>query len=541
MTNQPNELPEELGILHFHSREDERDEAKSDRLQVRKLRRRYDREVKRQRISYIPGRRYDAGGAKRKWNFRGGLGVSGRLRRATSFVAAGAYPFVASGSLGVPGVCMGVDESGGGGFYFDPWELYKAGVIKGMSMVIIGSVGQGKSTCVKCLVARMVLAGRRALIMTDKKGEWSKVADFVGGKSITIGSGMKHRINPLDEGQRPSTDEEGRQMTDEAWRQRVRARRLALLRSIAGILLDRKVTANEDKALRQALDVAVAAAAERAEAAIAAAAQRAEAEERTEHEVQALRTPVIPDVLEALEAPTEKSQSKKALLEGYESMEATLSRMVDGDLQGMFDGPSTIQFDAEAPMMVFNTQALEGLSDEARKIVYACTQTWAEAAVTSRDFGQRVMVYEEGLDSLNDPGSLQRMVAQWKLARAYGIFNILVLHKLSDLDMAGDVGSKTRAQALSLLGDSDIRVIYHQNSDQKNQTKSTLGLTSREWEKIEGFTEGRGLWKFGGLGFVVRNIRTAPEIPIFDTDKQMNIDDSDETTGEDHAEDLVPA
>ena len=143
--------------------------------------------------------------------------------------------------------------------------------------------------------------------------------------------------------------------------------------------------------------------------------------------------------------------------------------------------------------------------------------------ITSRDFGQRVVVYEEGLDSISDAGSLARMVSQVKLARAYGIFNILVLHKLGDLDMAGDVGSKTRAQALSLLGDSDIRVVYHQNADQHAITRETLGLTARETEKIGKFGVGVGLWKLGEHTRVVRVVMTKPEQPVFNTDAGMNV------------------
>lgn len=493
------EVPEELGVLSFKTPERDKTEIRLDRRTERRIRRQYEREVKRQRVSYIPGPRYDVGGAKRPHNFRGGLGVKGKARRATSFTVASAYPFVASGSLGVPGVCMGSDKSGGGGFFFDPWELYRAKVIKGMAMVVIGSVGQGKSTMVKSLVARLVLAGRRALIMSDKKGEWGIVADFLGGKTITVGPGIGNRINPLEEGQRPSTDSQGRPMTDRTWTTMIRSRRLSLLRGIVQILLDRRISVSEDKAIRESLDAAVAQAASEQ------------------------RVPVITDVMAHLRNPDPELISEQRSKDAYGEMSDAMSRMVEGDLEGMFDGESTVELDATAPIIVFNTQALEGVSEEARKITYACTQSWAEAVVTSRDFGQRVMVYEEGLDALSDPGSLQRMVAQWKLARAYGIFNVLVLHKLKDLNMAGDEGTKTREQALSLLGDSDIRVVYHQNTDQMVETREALGLTVRECEKVGGFREGYGLWKLGDASFVVQNIMTGPERPIFNTDKQMDV------------------
>lgn len=487
------EVPEEFGLVSFED-PDQPEATKINRKTARRLKQAYVREVKRQRVNYIPGPRYAVGGAQRAHNLRGGLDVLGNLRRATSYTVAAAYPLVASGSLGVPGVCMGTDETGGGGFFFDPWELYNANVISGLSMLILGSLGVGKSTCVKTLVSRLVLAGRRAVIMTDKKGEWMIVARFLGGIVITPG---QRRINPLEEGIRPSTTAEGEVMTDEMWARMVRGRRLSLLTSCAEILEGEKLRANEHKAIRMALDLTV-----------------TQAEEEG-------RDPIIPDMLKVLENPPADIDGNEKLRVAFEDMAATLSRMVDGDLEGMFDGESDQKFDPEAPIVVLNTKGLDGFSEDAKKIAYACTQSWAEAAVTSRDYGQRIIVYEEGAEALGDPGSLSRMVTQWKLAREYGICNVLVLHKLGDLNMAGDVGSKTHAEALSLLGDSDIRVIYHQSSDQMKPTREALNLTARECEKIEGFGVGFGLWQFGGRSFVVRNVMTKPEKPVFETDKSL--------------------
>lgn len=499
------ETPQELGVLQVDTWEPDRRTRRQVTQEKKNARKRlykqYDREVKHERVHYIPGRRYGLMGlgAARAHNFRGPMRVTGKMRRATSFTVSTAYPFVASGSLGVPGVCLGSDETGGGAFYFDPWELYAAGILQGTSMVILGSVGTGKSTCVKSIVTRLVLAGRRAVIMTDKKGEWAIVSAFVGGLTIAVGTDSDTVINPLDEGNRPSTDAEGRELTDQKWAKMVRARRLSLLGSIVGILDGKKMKSSQKKVMRICLDAAVA------------------------HAAAEGRVPVMPDVMHALEDLPQEVQEKKRLRRAAGALLDTLSQLTDGDLVGMFDGESTVRFDATAPMVVFNTQGLDSLSEEGRKIAYACTQSWAESMITSRDFGQRAVVYEEGLDAISDAGSLSRMVTQVKLARAYGIFNILVLHKLGDLDMAGDVGSKTRAQALSLLGDSDIRVIYHQNPDQHRLTQDTLGLTSREIEKVGKFGEGVGLWKLGEHTRVVRNTVTKPEKPVFDTNAGMNV------------------
>ncbi|MDN5654906.1 MAG: conjugal transfer protein TraC, partial [Kocuria sp.] len=58
--------------------------------------------------------------------------------------------------------------------------------------------------------------------------------------------------------------------------------------------------------------------------------------------------------------------------------------------------------------------------------------------VSNSDSGKRIVVYEEGWDSVTNRADLERMVENWKLARDYGIFNVLLMHKVTDLDMAGD-------------------------------------------------------------------------------------------------------
>src|SRR5699024_11758148 len=95
--------------------------------------------------------------------------------------------------------------------------------------------------------------------------------------------------------------------------------------------------------------------------------------------------------------------------------------------------------------------------------VHACTGAWTEAMVTTSDGGQRIVVYEEGWDNIRSEADLQRMVEAWKLARAYGIFNLLIMHKISDLDMAGDKGSQMAAMARSLRSDTDIKIIHRRN------------------------------------------------------------------------------
>lgn len=448
----------------------------------------------------LPIPAYGRGGDKVPQNFRMKLGLGIRPHRASTRVFAAAYPFLSQGSLGHEGVYMGQDMDGGGAFCVDPWEWYNKRYIDGTSMVLIGTVGTGKSTCAKSLTTRLVQYGYKAAIASDSKGEWTAVARFLGGGVISVGPGKSTRINPLDEGNRPSLDSTGEPMTDRVWAAVVRTRRLALLGTIVGILLkSRDLEPEEHTALAQALDATVA----------------------------SDKPVTLPTISYFLRNPV--TETGREVLDQAKTMDHALSRCLTGDLAGMFDGESTEKFDAAKPIMVIDTKALKGASPEARKITNACTGAWVEAAVTNPDSGRRIIVYEEGWDSITDVYSLGRMVEQWKLARDYGITNLLILHKIADTEMAGDKGSAMHAMAQSLLTDAEIRIAYRQKPDALKATKEALGLTDSEIARIRRLPKGQGLWKIADkFSFVVKNVITPVEQPIFDTDSKMKRQETEE-------------
>lgn len=453
-------------------------------------------ETKRVEELNLPRQAYRRGGEGVSENFQERSYLDIRAHRASTRVFASAYPFLAQGSLGHEGVYIGQETSGGGAFCADPWEWYNKGYVDGTSIVLIGTVGTGKSTCAKSLVARLIQHGRKAAICSDLKGEWGKLARFLKGGVISVGPGKDTRINPLDEGNRPKHDSAGNPMADQMWAAIVRTRRLALLTTLVGILLNaRDLEPEEHTALVRSVDAAVAA-----------------------------EGPVtIPEVVHHLRNPSPSVESEVG--ENGRRLYHALSRCLDGDLAGMFDGESTERFDADLPIMVIDTSALKGASAQARKITNACTAAWVEAAVTSPDAGQRILVYEEGWDSMSDPYSLARMVEQWKLAREYGIANLLIMHKVADSDMAGDAGSQTQAMAKSLLTDAEIRIVYRQKPDALKATQEAFGLSDAETDKVRRLPKGHGLWKIADkYSYIVNNIMTEAEIPVFNTDARMHTD-----------------
>lgn len=453
-----------------------------------------------QELERYPGRAWPKGGHRRATSGHGMKKLRVRGASVTAHTAATAFPFVAGPSLGWEGVLLGRDRHGGGPFVFDPWVLYKKRIISGMSMMLFGQVGMGKSSLAKSMAIRLVLLGRKLSVASDKKGEWTVIVRALGGAVIQIGPGLDDRLNPLDPGVRPSVTKRGHPMSDTQWSATVRSRRMGILATVVKIIDGHGLDSAKYRMLIKALNMAVVAAGESGEA------------------------PVIPQLVTALEelrfSEEDHERSRAANL-----LALTLHRLTDGDMAGMFDGPTTVDFDGSAPAVSIDTSTAQDADPLAARIINACAGAWMESMVTHSDGGQRVIVYEEGWEGIAHEAELQRMMERWKLARAYGIFNLLIMHKVTDLNMAADEGSRMMAMAKSLLADSDIKVIYRQDASALKVTQTDLDLSERERGLLLGLEKGVGLWRVGQATFEVENERTAAEVPLLDTDERMDSGD----------------
>ena len=406
---------------------------------------------------------------------------------ATSATLAGAYPFLAEAGLGSAGVLIGTDLLSGGAFVYDPWVLYRQGMLTNPNVLLAGVIGTGKSALAKSLATRSLAFGIRVYVPGDPKGEWTAVARAVGGTAITLGHGLANRLNPLDAGRQPGA------MPDEQWRALVWSRRRELLGVLAETVLARALHPVEHTALDAALTGAVAAPAE----------------------------PTLPAVVDLLIDPHGADDAETALLraDGRDVAHA-LRRLVHGDLAGIFDGPSTVAFDPDAPMVTLDLSKVSG-NDTLLSLVMTCASAWMEGALLDPDGGRRWVVYDEAWRVMRHPALIRRMQAQWKLSRAYGIANLMVIHRLSDLDAIGDHGSEARALAQGLLADCSTRITYRQESDQLSGSAAALGLTDTETELLPTLGVGQGLWRIRDRAFLVQHQLTQGELETFDTTARM--------------------
>ncbi len=418
------------------------------------------------------------------------LRTPGRFRlprhQDTSATLAGAYPFVAEGGLGSEGVFVGQDLYSGGSFVYDPWVLYARGLITAPNLVLAGIVGSGKSSLAKSLYTRSLPFGRRVYVPGDPKGEHTAVAEAVGGRAIVLGHGLNTRLNPLDEGHRPGG------LTDEQWATTVASRRRDLIGALAETVLARPLTPLEHTAIDLALTAVV-----------------------RENDV-----PILPMVVDHILNPTDTSDDERRIAEDGRLVGHALRRLVAGDLAGLFDGPSTVAFDPDLPMISLDLSRVTENSTLI-SVLMTCSSAWMESALLDPNGGQRWVVYDEAWRLMSHPALLKRMDAHWRLARHYGIANMLIFHKLTDLDNVGDQGSAMRSLATSLLANAETRIVYRQESDQLGPTAKALGLTGTEQKVLPALGVGQGLWRIKERSFVCQHQLHPAELALFDTSSRL--------------------
>jgi len=427
--------------------------------------------------SYLPASGEPGKAALRSWR---------RLRlpthQDTSATIGGAYPFLAEGGLGPASLFVGQDMYSGGSFTYDPWQLYAQGTITAPNLIVAGIVGAGKSALVKSLYTRSIAFGRRVYVAGDPKGEHTSVASEVGGRAIVLGHGMNTRLNPLDEGYRPSGE------SDADWAAAVASRRRDLVGALTETVLGRALTPLEHTAIDVALRATVA----------------------------STTVPVLPIVVDRILAPDPADDADGRLAEDGRLVGHALRRLVAGDLQGLFDGPSTVAFDPSLPMISLDLSRVAENST-LLSVLMTCASAWMESALLDPEGGQRWVIYDEAWRLMSHPALLRRMDAQWRLARHYGIANVLAFHKLSDLDNVGNQGSAERALASSLLANAETRVVYRQEPDQLGTTAAALGLTGTERTLLPTLGTGQGLWRIKDRSFVVQHQLHPAELALFET------------------------
>jgi hypothetical protein len=319
----------------------------------------------------------------------------------------------------------------------------------------------------------------------DGVGEWNLIAEEMGITPIrldpTAALDQGIRLNPLD----PSITTTGQ---------------LALLRTIIEVALGHGLDERSGFALKVAHSYVNATTAD--------------------------RQPVLTDIVERLRHP--KPESAEAMNVPLDDVRAwgldvalVLDRLVDGDLRGMFDGPTTVGIDLDAPLIVFDLSHIDRNSI-AMPILMAIVGVWLEHTWIRPDRKKRIFLVEEAWHIINSPFVAQLFQRLLKFGRRLGLSFVAVVHHLSDV-----VDGAAAREAAAILKMASTRTIYAQKADEARATGKVLGLPRWAVEIIPTLSPGIAVWDVNGNVQVVKHLVTEAERPLVFTDRAMTETSSD--------------
>jgi type IV secretory pathway VirB4 component len=409
--------------------------------------------------------------------------------RATTAHLCSAYPLHVEAGLGARGVYLGTNVlTGGGGFAYDPFELYGSGVLTNPNILIAGEPGVGKSATAKTFIYRSVGVFGRWVAIADPKGEYTPLAEALGLDVIKLYPGGRARLNPLDAG--PGALADG---PDELAR-----RQTTMVAALLGSVLHRELTPVEDAVLGWA---------------IAHLARTG------------CRNITLADVASVMAQPTDDMAQlartdPRTLANNVDPAIYALGKLLDRSLRGMFDGPTTVHVDWSGPGIVLDLSAVHH-DPEALTLVMIAATAWLQTVLTRRDGPRRIQVLDEAWSLLAAERTTKYLQACWKLSRAYGVANIAIVHRLSDLRSQADDGTAASKMSMGLLADTQTRVLFRQSTDQLSDATDLLGLTPPERALLPRLAKGRALWKVGASTAVVAHVVGSSERWFCDTDARM--------------------
>jgi type IV secretory pathway VirB4 component len=405
---------------------------------------------------------------------------------------------------------MGYDVLSGGAFYLHPVEFVLRGICTNPNMVLFGEPGRGKSSTVVAFLLRMMLTGVRTLISGDVKGEYTPLLHALGVTPIMLGRGSGARLNALDLG--PLATRWGAWSTE---RQReeldgVLGRWVQLLVALAEAQGYQPTVTDEatlSAVLRQLLGI-------------------------TDGYTR-LKPITIPDVHRLLADPDDRLwhgqrfAGRREFLDHLRSITDALANLISGPLAGLFDAPTNVIVDWDAPIQSLDLSRLRARGDQAVAVALTCLGSWSSLATDLQEDGElRIVVRDEIWRQLRlGLRAVQAVDSELRLSRAERKIQVLVSHKPGDFLAVGATGSAEVSIAKDLLALCSIRVLLGQSTRVAHELADTLALSEKEQQATTGWAnnrQGRALWKIESrTGFKVQTVLSPTERRIFDTNAQL--------------------
>ena len=412
--------------------------------------------------------------------------------RGTTANLSSLYPWHTGPGPTQEGPYLGVNVTGGGtGWFYDPFELY-GGALTDSNLLIAGRPGKGKSTAVKTFLYREIgkYGQKRFIAVNDPKGEYGALADRLDMPVIKLHPGGAYRLNPLD----PAPgDHDDRGLLG----------RQSLLVGMLSVVLDRRLEPAEESLVTQAI------------AHLAERCQR--------FDLGDLARVVAHPPTELVSVHEFAMLTELELRAAATPVRFALGKLLDRTLRGMFDGPTTVAFDWEQGAGVVIDLSAVFQDRDALPLVMMAATSWLQSAMTALAPGRRgLQVDDEVWALLANEWTVRHLQARLKLCRHWGICNILVCHRLSDLRAQAADGTTAHKVAAGLLGDTGTRIFFQQAPDQVADATELLGLTDEEARHLPRLVRGRALWRVGEHAAIVQHVLSpAVEAAFCDTDQAM--------------------
>ena len=423
-----------------------------------------------------------------------------RAQEETTAQIAGTYPFVAERGFQADGAYIGRDRFTRGAFTYDPFELYRAGLLPNPNVGIFGTIGSGKSSLIKTMALRLLAFGVRFVVPADTKGEMGRLASAVGATLVQLGPGMAKALNPLYAPPKPV------RMDERTYIELMEQQRLLLLTALGATASGRPLTAREETGVEQAL---------------------AQLTRQSDHiGAERMRPPSLTEFSDLLLNPTQEMADSipvplSVLADDCLDLALRFRAMIKGTLKGVFDG-ETAEVDWNKPGVVIDISRIRA-SDAGVALTMTCGQALVDQILTFSDH-QWVRILDECWRQIRYPHIVRRISEGQKLARGddvtSGSATLISLHRISDLMGAAP---EVRELALGLLADCSTRIIYNQADDQVPITRSTLNLTDIEGELLPKLPQATALWKVAQRSFLVDHtvLRDGLEWDLIQTDSRM--------------------
>lgn len=417
-----------------------------------------------------------------------------RYHQGTTAHVASIYPFSVQRSFGHRGAYIGLDLlAGGSEFCWDPFDAYAAGLVTNPNCWILGEPGHGKSALVKSLLWRAAAIygtgpGGRWTAIADPKGEYTLLAEHLGLTTVKLSPGGTAVINPLAPGPAAEHEPADTQIL----------RRAEMCTALIGTVLERGLSQLEDAVVFAAV----------------------------EHLTTApLTEPTLADVARLVANPTETMTDRlprhdRDLAGETSTIGYALDKLLSRSLRGMFDGPSTVPLRWDGPGVVLDLSAVP-LDSDALPLVMVAAAGWFQQLMACPG-PQRVQILDEAWALLGNRHTAGYLQTSFKLGRTYGVANLAITHRASDLVAQADDGTATAKIAAGLLADSATKIILRQAPDQLDAAIAHFGLTEPEADIVGQLGRGRALWKLGGRSAVVQHTLGPREWEIVDTDARMH-------------------